>query len=334
MVLVLVGAFYVALSLVQTLNLIDPISFESHLNYFAKAESLSPSHAVKVAAFSRLRQADVYQSSIGPRAVLRESDLRVSSEVWTWEESNRNQVIELFSGSLVAGEIAKSGALVDATVAEKLNLQIGAEFYVQFVQGYSVKNCKIVVSGLTRTYRNIKEQGSPGLVVAGSAACPVAWQEGQLNSDWITYSFSNSDSTNGTFISKPQVIREIWDANSTLTNQTLFLMIYCLSIGFWILAVTRVYAGIVVRTKSARKTLYRVGANWKKINRATLSLVLAGILLASPASTMLALVVLKAGPRFAIGTDNIFSVLLLQAISSFITLIFLVRHYSKSMKEI
>lgn len=321
------------LSLVQTLNLIDPLSFEYHLNYESKsnATTLKPQTASLVV--DTVEDLDVYQAGHGLSREVTDTSKRAISEAWFWNSLDLKQIRKLMKDELTSGMFSSNGIVVDASVAEKLDLTLGSQVTVQYLDEFTVKKCEAPVVGITRTYRNIKRQGVPGLIVANGELCKAIWASGRVKSQKVTYSLANKNESDKTFQIKSKVMSEIWDSNSSTSNQSLFALLYCTSLGFWVFAVNRVHTGLATSTAPLRRSIFRLGGSRKKLKYAY-KFVTAGLSLATiPPALVLSTRVLNYGPHFAIGMDNILFVVSIQLVITLIAVAFFDKRNNRFRSE-
>lgn len=333
--LTLVGAFHVGLSLVQTLNLIDPLSFEYHLTYDSKSTAPSAPRQNPTLVLATLEGLDVYQAGHDLGRDVTSSSKRAISEAWFWNTHDLQEIRKLMNNELTSGTFSATGIVVDASVAEKLGLHLGSQITVQYLEAFTVKKCQAPIVGMTRTYRNIKKQGAPGLVVASAATCPAIWASSSSNGDNVTYSFMPAKDPDHIFITKNSAISQIWDSNSSTSNETLFALLYLTSLGFWVFTVKRVHAGLTGTTARMRRSIVRLGGNQKKLRSAYGRLSLALAVTTIPLASSLAINILDFGPNFAIGLDNILSVVSIQIATTLIAIAFFAKKptFRLEMKE-
>lgn len=332
--LTLVGTFYIGLSLVQTLNLIDPLSFEYHLHYESKSNATILDSQRHDLVITTVEDLDVYQAGEGLGHDVTGSSERAISEAWFWNSKDLEQIRALMNDELVSGEIVENGIVVDASIAEKLDLNLGTRIDVTYLDAFTLKSCEAPVAGITRTYRNIKRQGAPGLLVANMDACQTIWSSSLQNSEKVSYLLARTSKSDKTFQNKDKALADIWDSNSSTANQSLFVLLYFTSLGFWVFAVYRIHTGLIASTGSLRRSTIRLGGSRKKLRFAYKSVTAGASLVTIAPALVLAISVLNFGPHFAIGVDNILFVLSMQFVITWIALALFGRRSTTFRSEI
>lgn len=176
-----VGMLAMFVVLLASFQNVDALLFESGLRYDSRASlthNTTEGLVIAVTAGTRVMSEERFDDPARWRGDFSDS---VSPVVWTHTDATGTRLGDLLGSNIVSGEARESRVLLDEATAAALGVRTGDDVVLSTE---SAGECRLRLSGILRSFKEVGGPSTSGLLVVPSDACPeltTTWGENEAS---------------------------------------------------------------------------------------------------------------------------------------------------------